>query len=118
MNKLGVFLAVLIATTSLVVRLWASPCSEVVARQAQKQTVVADPKYVEQIELARRAALEIYDHGFLGNSSSAINNKLGHPPGMTIAVAVDGRVVWGGGIRVCRLRAMRPCKSIHKISHW
>ena len=115
MNKLGVFLAVLIATTSLVVRLWASPCSEVVARQAQKQTVVADPKYVEQIELARRAALEIYDHGFFGNSSSAINNKLGHPPGMTIAVAVDGRVVWAEGFGFADLEQCVPASPSTKF---
>jgi len=34
--------------------------------------------------------LEIYNHGLLGNSGSAINNKVSRPPGMSIAVAVGG----------------------------
>jgi CubicO group peptidase (beta-lactamase class C family) len=61
------------------------------------QTKISDPQYVRQIQAARQAALEIYDHGFLGNSSSAINNKLGRPPGFSVAVAVDGKLVWAEG---------------------
>lgn len=58
---------------------------------------MAAPEFAGQIERARRAALEIYEHGFLGNSGSAINDKAGRPPGMTIAVAVNSRLVWAEG---------------------
>src|SRR6266852_2572229 len=49
-------------------------CADTAIQQSQKQAVVAAPEYSKQIQLARQAALEIYDHGFLGNSGSAINN--------------------------------------------
>jgi hypothetical protein len=41
--------------------------SDTTVRQAQKQTVIAASEYSKQIQLARQPALEIYDHGFLGN---------------------------------------------------
>jgi len=33
----------------------------------------------------------------LGNSGSAINNEVARPPGISIAVAVDGKIVWAEG---------------------
>jgi hypothetical protein len=57
-----------------------SQCTDAAIQQAQKQTAVAAPEYSKQILLARQEAFEIYDHGFLGNSGSAINNKVGRPP--------------------------------------
>ena len=83
-------------------------CADTAIQQAQKQTAVAVPEYSKQIELARRAALEIYDHEFLGNSGSAINNKIGRPPGMSVAVAVDGKVVWAEGFGLADLEQCVP----------
>jgi serine beta-lactamase-like protein LACTB len=82
-------------------------CSEA-AIQHSKQSVIAAPEYAKQIQLARQAALEIYEHGFLGNSSSAINMKVGRPPGMSIAVAIDGKVVWAEGFGLADLEQCVP----------
>src|ERR1700680_894586 len=78
-------------------------CRDAPIQEAERQTLIAAPEYSKQSQLARRAALEIYDHGFLGNSGSAINNKVGRPPGMSIAVAVDGKVVWAEGFGLADL---------------
>jgi serine beta-lactamase-like protein LACTB len=83
-------------------------CRNAAIQESEKQTLIADPEYSKQIQLARRAALEIYDHGFLGNSGSAINNKVGRPPGMSIAVAVDGKVVWAEGFGLADLEQCVP----------
>ena len=72
-------------------------CSDAAIQQSKKQSIIAAPEYAKQIQRARQAALEIYDHGFLGNSSSAINMKIGRPPGMSVAVAIDSKVVWAEG---------------------
>ena len=82
-------------------------CSDA-AIQHSKQSVIAAPEYAKQIQLARQAALEIYDHGFLGNSSSAINMKVGRPPGMSVAVAIDGKVVWAEGFGLADLEQCVP----------
>jgi hypothetical protein len=66
-----------------------SQCTDAAIQESEKQTLIAVPKYSKQIQLARQAALEIYDHGFLGNSGSAINNKVCRPPGMSIAVGSE-----------------------------
>lgn len=83
-------------------------CMNAAIQESEKQALIADPEYSKQIQLARRAALEIYDHGFLGNSGSAINNKVGRPPGMSIAVAVDGKVVWAEGFGLADLEQCVP----------
>ena len=83
-------------------------CIDTAIQQAQKQTAIASPEYSEQILLARRAALEIYDHGFLGNSGSAIKNKIARPPGMSVAVAVDGKLVWAEGFGLADLEQCVP----------
>src|SRR3984957_17474008 len=85
-----------------------SQCRDAPIQESERQTLIADPEYSKQIQLARRAALEIYDHGFLGNSGSAINNKVGRPPGMSIAVAVDGKVVWAEGFGFADLEQCVP----------
>lgn len=63
-------------------------------RQTQENATFAAPEYSPQIRLARQLAHEIYDHEMLGNSGSAINNKPGRPPGVSIAVTVKGKLVW------------------------
>jgi CubicO group peptidase (beta-lactamase class C family) len=102
------FVRVAIVATLLVAPVWASSCSDAAEKRAQQRTVVADSDYQKQIEIARKAALEIYDHGFLGNSGSAINNKPGRPPGMAIAVAVNGKLVWAEGLGFADLEQCVP----------
>jgi hypothetical protein len=85
-----------------------SQCRDAPIQESQRQTLIAAPEYSKQIQLARQAALEIYDHGFLGNSGSAINNKIGRPPGMSIAVAVDGKLVWAEGFGLADLEQCVP----------
>jgi len=41
-------------------------CTDAAIQQTQKQTAVALPEYSTQIQLARQAFLEIYDHGLFG----------------------------------------------------
>jgi len=96
LNKSVFFSVVSLLATPCARSLFASPCSNEAALRIQKQVSFALPEYANQIELARRAAQEIYDHGFLG-TGSAINNKPGRPPGMAVAVALDGKVVWAEG---------------------
>src|SRR3984893_571180 len=85
-----------------------SQCRDAPIQKSERQTLIAAPEYSKQIQLARRAALGIYDHGFLGNSGSAINNKVGRPPGMSIAVAVDGKLVWAEGFGLADLEQCVP----------
>ncbi len=89
-------------------RVGAAQCTDSAIQRSQKQTVIAAPEYSKQIQQARRAALEIYDHGFLGNSDSAINHKVGRPPGMSVAVAVDGKVIWAEGFGLADLEQCVP----------
>ena len=89
-------------------KIGSAQCTDTAIQQAQKQTVVAAPDYSKQILQARQAALEIYDHGFVGNSGSAINNKVGRPPGMSVAVAVHGKLVWAEGFGLADLEQCVP----------
>lgn len=72
-------------------------CKDAAIHRSQEAAIFGAPEYSSQIQLARRAALEIYDHGMLGNSGSAVNNKIARPPGMSIAVAAYGKLVWAEG---------------------
>jgi len=83
-------------------------CADQAIQRAQKQTDIVVPQYSEQIQVAKRAFLEIYEHGLLGNTGSPINNKVGRPPGMSIAVAVKGRLVWAEGVGVADLEQCVP----------
>lgn len=83
-------------------------CVEGALQHLQQQTSIVDPKYSKQIELARQAATEIFQHEMRGNSSSAINNKVDRPPGISIAVAVDGKVVWAEGFGLADLEQCVP----------
>ena len=88
--------------------LWATECTDATIQQSQKQAAVAAAEYSTEIQLARQAALGIYEHGMLGNSGSAINNKIGRPPGMSVAVAVDGKLVWAEGFGLADLEQCVP----------
>jgi CubicO group peptidase (beta-lactamase class C family) len=94
---------------------FASPCPREAALLTWKNTALAVPEYANQIELARRAAQEIYDHGFVGNSGSAINNRPGRPPGMAVAVAVDGKLVWAEGFGFADLEQCVPVTPLTKF---
>jgi len=83
-------------------------CTDSAIQRSEKQTAVALPEYSKQILLARKAFLDIYNHGLLGNSGSAINNKVSRPPGMSIAVAVGGRLVWAEGFGLADLEQCVP----------
>ena len=96
-------------------KLGIAQCADSAVQQAQKETAVAAPEYFKQIELARQAALEIYDHEFMGNSGSAINNKVGRPPGMSVAVAVDGKLVWAEGFGLADLEQCVPATPKTKL---
>ena len=108
MNQSVFFPVLSFVATFFGATLWGFPCSDIVAQQAQRQTAVVAPEYAKQISLSRRAALEIYENGFVGNSGSAINNKRGRPPGMAVAVAVDGEVVWAEGFGFADLEQCVP----------
>jgi serine beta-lactamase-like protein LACTB len=90
------------------IALRATGCTDAAIQQSQKQAAVAAPEYSTQIMLARQATLEIYEHGMLGNSGSAINNKIGRPPGMSVAVAVDGKIVWAEGFGLADVEQCVP----------
>lgn len=97
------------------VRAEAAQCPDAAVQQSQRQTVVVAPEYSKQIKLARQAALEIYDHEMLGNSGSAINNRPGKPPGMSVAVAVDGKLVWAEGFGLADLEQCVPASPKTKF---
>jgi serine beta-lactamase-like protein LACTB len=90
-------------------------CNEAKIQQSQRQTAITSPEYAKQIELARQAALEINDHGFMGNSDSAINKKVGHPSEMSVAVAVAGKIVWAEGFGIADLEQCVPTSPITRF---
>src|SRR6267154_3586299 len=65
--------------------------------RSQEPSTFAAPEYTRQIQLARRAALRIYDQEMRGNLDSAIKDKLARPPGISVAVTVDNKLVWAEG---------------------
>ena len=83
-------------------------CADEAVLRSNQQTSIADPKYSKQIELARQTATEIFEHEMRGNSGSAINSKVARPPGVSIAVAVDGKVVWAEGFGLADLEQCVP----------
>jgi len=83
-------------------------CEDAAIHRSQEAATFAVPDYSPQIQLARRAALEIFYHGLLGNSGSAINNKIARPPGVSIAVAVDGKLVWAEGFGLADIEQCVP----------
>src|SRR6267378_7052761 len=99
---------VILVLCAAVDTLRAVECRDTPIQQVQKQTAIAVPEYSKQILLARQAFVEIYDHGLLGNSGSAINNRVSRPPGMSIAVAVSGKLVWAEGFGLADLEQCVP----------
>jgi CubicO group peptidase (beta-lactamase class C family) len=83
-------------------------CTDTAIQQAQKQAIVADPQYSQQIRLARQAALEIYEREMVTNSDSVPKSKVYRPPGVSIAVAVDGKLVWAEGFGFADLEQCVP----------
>lgn len=83
--------------------LWAAQCSAAIIRQAQRDSLIADAGHSHQIELARKAAREIYEHGMLTSSDSLLKKKMARPPGVAIAVAINGKLVWAEGFGLADL---------------
>ena len=83
-------------------------CDNIAAREVQEHSKIFSPEYSTQIQRARQAALDMYDHRLLGNSDSAINQKIARPPGASVAVAVNGKVVWAEGIGFADLEQCVP----------
>lgn len=88
--------------------LGAAQCNPLAIQQIQQREEFVDPGYLKEIKAARLAARRIYDNGMVGNSASAINHQVGRPPGVTMAVAVDGKLVWASGIGVADLEQCVP----------
>jgi serine beta-lactamase-like protein LACTB, mitochondrial len=86
----------------------AAQCDSKLVQRIQQREEFVDSKYLKEIQAARLAALDIYDHGMLGNSASEINHKIARPPGVTVAVAVDGKLVWATGIGLADLEQCVP----------
>src|SRR6266853_1437738 len=106
-NVLLTWAAVCLAVASTT-KFGIAQCADTAIQQSQQQAVVAAPDYSKQIQLARQAALEIYDHGFLGNSGSDINNNVDRLQGLSVAVAVDGTLVWAESFCVPHLEQYFP----------
>jgi len=96
----SVLLSIVALTTA---SLSPAQCASEKIKQTQEQRAVVDTKYSSQIELARHEAIDIYEHGLVGNSGSAINGKIGRPPGVAVAVAVDGKLVWADAFGIADL---------------
>lgn len=83
-------------------------CEANIAVRSPRHGAVVAPGWDAEAHAARTAARKIYDHGLLGNSDSAIDNKVGRPPGVSIAVAVEGRIVWAEGFGMADLEECVP----------
>jgi CubicO group peptidase (beta-lactamase class C family) len=94
---------------------WPADCAQAAIQQSQKLSVVAVPEYSKQIQLARQAAIDVYEHGMRGNGGSAIKNQIGRPPGMAVAVAVDGKLVWAEGFGFADLEQCVPASPKTKF---
>jgi CubicO group peptidase (beta-lactamase class C family) len=51
----------------------------------------------------------------VGNSASAINQKIARPPGISVAVAVNGKLVWAEGIGFADLEQCVPTSPVTKF---
>ena len=93
--------------------LWPLPslggdCARAVSQESELRATVAAKEYSKQIHLAREAALAIYEHGLPGASDSSIPQQIGRPPGLSIAVAVNGELVWAEGFGFADLEQCVP----------
>lgn len=86
--------------------LWGSDCADV--RSTQALAAVVDRQYSDQIQLARQAALEVYEHGMRTNGDSAFKNQIARPPGVAVAVAIGGKIVWAEGFGFADLEQCVP----------
>ena len=83
-------------------------CPDSAIQQIQERTAFTAPEYAKQIQLARQSTLDIYGHEMRGNSGSAIKNQAGRPPGISVAVAVGGKLVWAEGFGLADLEQCVP----------
>jgi len=91
----------------------ASDCAQAVSQQAELGATVAAKQFSRQIHLARQAALRVYERGLpLADGSSL---QIGRPPGLSVAVAVDGEVVWAEGFGFADLEQCVPVTAKTKF---
>jgi serine beta-lactamase-like protein LACTB len=90
-------------------------CNLESAERSQRQAAVVDATYSKEIQAASQAARNIYDHAMVGNSASAINQKIAQPPGVSVAVAVNGKLVWAEGIGFADLEQCVPTSPVTKF---
>ena len=101
----------------LVASLWtrsslASDCASAVRQQESGDTVAAK-QFSKQIQMARQAALRVYEQGLpLAAGSSS---RIARPPGLALAVAVNGEVVWAEGFGFADLEQCVPVTAKTKF---
>lgn len=83
-------------------------CDLSTAEHLQQKTAFVDRTYSKKIRAARKAAYDIYDHGMVGNSGSAINHRIARPPGISVAVAVNRQLLWAEGFGFADLEQCVP----------
>jgi serine beta-lactamase-like protein LACTB, mitochondrial len=93
----------------------AAQCPDDVVRRSQEQAAVVNPEYANQVQLARDEAVKIFEHEMLGNTGSAISNRHGRPPGMSVAVAVNGVLVWADAFGLADLEQCVPAYPTTKF---
>jgi CubicO group peptidase (beta-lactamase class C family) len=101
-------LSVLLSTSLWPLPSLASDCEPAVSQQSELRAKVAAKEYSEQIQLARQAALGIYEHGLPRATGSSIPQQIGRPPGLSVAVAVNGKLVWAEGFGFADLEQCVP----------
>jgi CubicO group peptidase (beta-lactamase class C family) len=77
-------------------------CQDTISRGSRSS--VAANGYSKQIRMARQRAAEIYQHGV----SSGRYPKSARPPGFSVAVAVNGKLVWAEGFGFADLEQCVP----------
>ena len=91
--------------------LWAHPllasdCAQDVSQHAELGAAVAAKQFSRQIQIARQAALQVYEQGLPLATGSP--TQIGRPPGLSVAVAVNGEVVWAEGFGFADLEQCVP----------
>jgi serine beta-lactamase-like protein LACTB, mitochondrial len=91
----------------------ASDCAQTVSQQAGSGATVAAKQFSRQIQMARQAALRVYEQGLPLVAGSS--RQIGRPPGLSLAVAVNGEVVWAEGFGFADLEQCVPVTAKTKF---
>jgi len=91
----------------------ASDCAQTLPQQAGLGATVAAKQFSRQIQMARQAALRAYEQGL--PLAAASSRQIGRPPGLSLAVAVNGEVVWAEGFGFADLEQCVPVTAKTKF---